>query len=222
MWPIRTALPPAARITISHGAWPWLRTSKPLAKAIREPSGDQLGCSSSALLRGQAPKPAAVGADDVELTARRARGGRARRRVRVVEGDEREPRAVGRPGRREPVHGRGCAGASRRRRRGRASPRAAAGSSTRAARTRSSSRPATRRPRGRSRPRAAARGAGRAPSIVKSEAVGATTDCTTRVKAIRRPSGENEGIASNGPVVSCRAAPPRAETAISRIRSVPQ
>ena len=50
MWPIRSALPPAARITISHGAWPWLRTSKPLAKAIREPSGDQLGCSSSALL----------------------------------------------------------------------------------------------------------------------------------------------------------------------------
>ena len=60
------------------------------------------------------------------------------------------------------------------------------------------------------------------PSIVKSEAVGATTDCTTRVNAIRRPSGENEGIASNGPVVSCRAAPPRAETAIRRIRSVPQ
>ena len=69
-----------------------------------------------------------------------------------------------------------------------------------AARTRSSSRPATRRPRGRFRRRAAALRCRPAPSIVKSEAVGATTDCTTRVKAIRRPSGENEGMASNGPV----------------------
>jgi hypothetical protein len=37
-----------------------------------------------------------------------------------------------------------------------------------------------------------------------------------------RPSGEKAGIASNGPVVRLVGRPPREETDISRIRSLPQ
>jgi hypothetical protein len=48
--PIRTARPPAAGIVISHGLWPSLDRTKPLAKAILVPSGDHVGCSSSARL----------------------------------------------------------------------------------------------------------------------------------------------------------------------------
>src|SRR6185312_7739439 len=55
--PTRVAEPPLARMVISQGGWPWPRRSKPLAKASRVPSGDQLGCSSSALLRVKRVKP---------------------------------------------------------------------------------------------------------------------------------------------------------------------
>ena len=41
-------------------------------------------------------------------------------------------------------------------------------------------------------------------STVKSPAPGVAAERSTRVKAIRRPPGENEGMASNGPVVSLR------------------
>jgi hypothetical protein len=48
---MRTARPPSDEMTSSQGACPCLRTLKPLANAIRRPSGDQVGCSSSARLR---------------------------------------------------------------------------------------------------------------------------------------------------------------------------
>ena len=47
---------------------------------------------------------------------------------------------------------------------------------------------------------------------VKSEIAGSTTDSTSRVKAMRFPSGEMLGITSNGPCVIGRATPPLADT----------
>src|SRR5262249_14977048 len=69
------------------------------ARAVRRPARFLV----VGLAARQSSESGPVCADHVELAARRARVERAARVVRVVERDEGEPRAVGRPGRRDAV-----------------------------------------------------------------------------------------------------------------------
>ena len=228
--PIRTARPPAARHHHQPRPVALPRRTKPLAKAILVPSGDQVGCSSSARLRRRA----------VAGRCRRRSRRRARRwvsssrrdswrAVAVGEGDKRETGPVRRPRRGDPVQARSkrphVRAVGRQRRRAQP-PRPAP--CRRLSREKTIALPSGDQAGERSKPPARSC-AGRCPRAftVNSEIAGATTEATRRVKAMRLPSGETLGITSNGPLrerlrdPACRRHGVQAEAVVAPVGQVP-
>ena len=189
-----------------------------MREAAREgQSGGRPATSSGARRRpaaGEAREAAPVGADNVQLAARRARGrvsteGRCRRRTTRRQGACRP--ATRRVRLRAPAPGPTAARWCRSRRRGRAWPPPAAG---RARQARERDRAAVGRPVGREvDPSREERPDVDAPAVDGEEPGSRRRRrALDRVKAIRRPSGENEGITSNGPLGERRRAAPLGAT----------